>query len=57
MATKAQMKAVDSYRKRSVKQIILRFYPKDEELYQKGKRLGSTGIKRLIEEHKEAPQK
>ena len=46
--TDAQKKAVTNYRKKNVKQIILRFFPGDEELYQKAKTLGSAKIKELI---------
>ena len=49
MAREAQRQATNKYRKEKVKQIILRFYPKDEHLYEKAKRLGSVGIKALIE--------
>ena len=49
MAREAQRQATNKYRKEKVKQIVLRFYPKDEELYEKAKRLGSVGIKGLIE--------
>ena len=44
----SQNKAVAKYRKEKVKQLVLRFYPKDEQLYIKAKALGSTGIKELI---------
>ena len=33
MATDAQRRALNSYRKKSTKQIVLRFYPGEEELY------------------------
>ncbi len=33
MASPAQSKAVAEYRKRSVKQVVVRFFPKDAELY------------------------
>lgn len=46
--TDAQNKATAKYRREKVKQIVLRFYPGDEELYRKAKELGSTGIKDLI---------
>ena len=49
MAREAQNRATNKYRREKVKQIILRFYPKDEELYEKAKRLGSVGIKALID--------
>ena len=58
MATsEAQKKAVNNYRRKNTKQIILRFFPGEEELYQKSKVLGSPGIKRLIADHKEATEK
>ncbi len=46
--TEAQKKAVNKYRKEKVKQIVIRFYPGDEELYKKAKELGSSGIRELI---------
>lgn len=45
----AQQRALNKYRKEKTKQIILRFYPKDEDIYIYAKELGSTGIKNLIE--------
>ncbi len=48
MASEAQNKATNKYRKEKVKQLVLRFYPKDEQLYIKAKALGSSGIKELI---------
>lgn len=48
MSTEAQNKATNKYRKEKVKQLVLRFYPKDEQLYIKAKALGSSGIKELI---------
>jgi len=48
-AKRAQVK----YVKKSVKRIELRFYPKDDELFEFAKGLGSTGIKALIEKEKE----
>ena len=50
MVSDAQSKATNEYRKRSVKQIIVRFYPKDGELYDFVKsRGGSTFLKELAE--------
>ena len=46
--SEAQKKATNKYRKEKVKQIIIRFYPGDEDLYRKAKELGSAGIKELI---------
>lgn len=58
MATsEAQKRAVNNYRKKNTRQIILRFFPGEDGLYQKAKGLGSPGIKRLIAEHKEATEK
>ena len=34
MATDAQRKALNEYRKRSTKQIVLRFYPGEEGMYE-----------------------
>ena len=34
MATDAQRKALNNYRKKSTKQIVLRFYPGEEEMYE-----------------------
>lgn len=46
----AKTKATDAYRKRSVKQIVVRFYPKDEKLYSYVKESGgSTFLKKLAE--------
>lgn len=33
MATDAQRRALNNYRKKSTKQIVLRFYPGEEEMY------------------------
>ena len=49
MAKEAQRLATNKYRKEKVKQIVLRFYPKDEQLYVKAKALASVGIKGLID--------
>ncbi len=49
MAKEAQRQAMNKYRREKVKQLILRFYPKDEQLYEKAKALGSVGIKALID--------
>ena len=46
MASQAQNKATANYRKRSVRQIVVRFYPKDAELYDFiRERGGSTYLK------------
>lgn len=50
MATEAQKRAKAKYQKENVHQINLRFYPKETEVYAKAKQLGSTGIKKLIEQ-------
>lgn len=34
MASTAQNKATNEYRKRNVKQVVVRFYPKDDALYE-----------------------
>lgn len=48
MATQAQNKATANYRKKSVRQVVVRFYPKDAKLYEFVKaRGGSAYIKRL----------
>ena len=48
MVSEAQTRATNAYRKRSVKQIAVRFYPKDAELYEHVKaRGGSTYLKEL----------
>lgn len=52
MSTEAQNRATGKYRKEKVKQLVLRFYPKDEELYNKAKSLGTSRIKELIEKAK-----
>ena len=50
MATEAQNKATANYRKRSVRQVVVRFYPKDAALYDRVKaRGGSSYLKRLVE--------
>lgn len=50
MVSDAQSKATNEYRKRSVKQVIVRFYPKDGELYDFVKSHGgSTYLKELAE--------
>lgn len=48
MATQAQNKATANYRKKNVRQVVVRFYPKDSELYEFVKdRGGSAYMKRL----------
>ena len=50
MASKAENKATNEYRKRSVRQVVVRFYPKDGPLYDFVKsRGGSTFLKELAE--------
>ena len=34
MATDAQRRALNNYRKKSTKQVILRFYPGEDEMYE-----------------------
>ena len=54
MATEAQKRAISSYRKRSVKQLVIRFYPNedDESIYKWLKEQDNTTeyIKSLIRE-------
>lgn len=54
MATEAQRRATSSYRKRSVKQLVIRFYPNegDERIYKWLKEQDNTTeyIKDLIRE-------
>ena len=54
MATEAQRRATSSYRKRSVKQLVIRFYPNDgdESIYKWLKEQDNTTeyIKDLIRE-------
>ena len=53
MASEAQKKATNEYRKRSVKQIVVRFYPKDAELYDFiRERGGSAYLKGLADREK-----
>lgn len=48
MATDAQNKATAAYRKKSVRQVVVRFYPKDAALYEFVKaRGGSSYLKQL----------
>lgn len=57
MVSDAQNKATNEYRKRSVKQVIVRFYPKERELYEHIKsRGGSTYLKRLAEADRESAE-
>ena len=50
MTTEAQKRAVARYRKRHVKQIVVRFWPKDKELYEAVKaKGGATYLKQLAE--------
>ena len=49
MASEAQTRATNEYRKRSVKQIVVRFYPKDAELFEHVKSCGGSAyLKELI---------
>ena len=54
MATEAQRRAISSYRKRSVKQLVIRFYPNedDESIYKwlKEQDNATEYIKSLIRE-------
>ena len=48
MATDAQNRATAAYRKKSVRQVVVRFYPKDAALYEFVKaRGGSSYLKQL----------
>ena len=50
MPSEAQKKALATYRKKSVRQVVCRFYPKDDELYAWVKAHGgSSYLKRLAE--------
>ena len=49
MTKESQARATNAYRKRSVKQIVVRFYPKDAELYEHVKACGGSAyLKELI---------
>lgn len=56
MATDAQLRAKEKYRKKSVRSVLLSFYPKEHQLYEKLKERGESEggvsgyIKRLIAE-------
>lgn len=47
--SEAQNRATATYRKKSVRQICLRFYPSEAETYEYAKGLKPSGIKALIE--------
>lgn len=50
MSTDSQKKATATYRKKSVRQVVCRFYPKDEALYSWVKSHGGSAyLKRLAE--------
>ena len=51
--TEAQKRARNKYRNANIKQVILRYYPGEEENLEKAKRLGTPKIKELIAEYKE----
>ena len=55
MVTEAQKRASERYRKKSVKQLSVRFFPADMELYEHAKAQPNTMgyIKRLIREDME----
>ena len=55
MQTDAQKKANAKY-KQKTKQIGLRFYPSEQDLYVYAKGLGGSKIKKLIAEKREAEQ-
>lgn len=50
MATDAQKKATATYRKKSVRQIVCRFFPKDEALYSWVKAHGGSAYLKLLAE-------
>lgn len=51
MKTEAEKKANRKYETK-IKKILLRFYPKESELYETARELGSSGIKELIKNTK-----
>lgn len=51
--TEAQRRAWNKYRREHIKQVILRYYPGEEEKLAKAKRLGTPKIKELVENYKE----
>lgn len=55
MATDAQRRALNNYRKKSTKQIVLRFYPGEEEMYDfvKSQPNATAYVKGLIREDME----
>lgn len=57
MATSEAQKRANAKYKQKSKQIGLRFYPSEMELYTYAKGMGGSRIKRLIAEHKEATEK
>ena len=55
MATEAQKRAAEKYRKKSVKQVIVRFFPTDVDVYEHlhAQENMSGYIKRLVREDME----
>jgi len=51
--TEAQKRARNKYRNENVKQVVLRYYPGEEENLAKAKRMGTPKIKALIADYKE----
>ena len=50
MASQAQNKATANYRRKSVRQLVVRFYPKDAALYEHVKAMGGSAyLKELAE--------
>lgn len=49
MRTEAQKRAQNKYGREKIKQINLKFFPKEMDTYAKAKELGPSGIKKLIE--------
>ena len=58
MVSDAQSKATNEYRKRSVKQVVVRFYPKEHDLHSWVKdHGGSTYLKRLAETDRDSSER
>lgn len=54
MPTEAQRRAVATYRKNKVKQIVLRYYPSELELYDWCKERGASQMKTILNMVKKA---
>lgn len=57
MATEAQRRAANNYRKRSVKSFVVSFYPKDKELYAWVKENGGAAFLRELAYKAQAREK